>query len=90
LTFSTMTIMQAMVGKSKLHIVDYGMCFGFQWVGLLHLLASREGGLPEVKITAIDNPKPKTGPAVRIEEIECWLRKYAHEFGLPSFKFHTI
>jgi hypothetical protein len=43
LSFSTMTIYHAMVGKRKLHIVDYGMHFGFQWAGFLRLLAGREG-----------------------------------------------
>ncbi|KAF8665927.1 hypothetical protein HU200_054012 [Digitaria exilis] len=88
--FSIMTIMKYMVGKSRLHIVDYGMCFGFQWAGLLRLLATREGGLPEVKITAIGPPKPKSYPAERIEEIGCRLRKCADKYGLPPFKFHIV
>ncbi|CAN6363661.1 unnamed protein product [Urochloa humidicola] len=90
LMFSTMTIMHAMVGKSRLHIVDYGMHFGFQWAGLLRLLASREGGPPEVKITAVGRPKTKACPAERIEELECRFRKCADEFGLPSLKFNKI
>ncbi|CAL4990482.1 unnamed protein product [Urochloa decumbens] len=90
LNFSTITIMQAMVGKSRLHIVDYGMHFGFQWAGLLRLLASREGGPPEVKITAVGHPRPKSYPPERIEEIECRLRKCANKFALPSLKFHKI
>jgi len=88
--FSAMTIMQAMAGKSRLHIVDYGTRFGFQWAGLLRLLASKKGGLPEVKITAIARPKPMCHPGEQIEKIGCRLRKCAHELGLPSFKFHTI
>jgi len=90
LVFSEVTIMQAMVGKSRLHIVDYGMEFAYQWAGLLRSLASREGALPEVKITAIGLPKPKSYPTEKIEEIGCRLGRFAHEFGLPSFKFHTI
>ncbi|KAF8668140.1 hypothetical protein HU200_052431 [Digitaria exilis] len=88
--FSIMTIMNSMVGKKKLHIVDYGMRFGFQWAGLLQLLASREGALPEVKITAIGPPKRKSYPAEQIEEIGCRLRKCANKYGLPPFKFHTV
>ncbi|WVZ49921.1 hypothetical protein U9M48_001236 [Paspalum notatum var. saurae] len=88
--FSKMTIMQSMVGKTRLHIVDYGMCFGFHWVGLLRMLASREGDLPEVTITAIGLPKQKSWPAEQIEETGYRLSKCANEFGLPSFKFHAI
>ena len=88
--FSTMTIMQAMVGKSRLHILDYGMRYGFQWAGLLRLLASKEGGPPEVKFTAISHPKPADYPCEQIEKIGCRLMKCAHQLGLPSFKFHAI
>ena len=90
LSFSTMTIFHAMVGKRKLHVVDYGMHFGFQWAGLLRLLASREGDLPEVRITAIGPPKLKSCPSERFEELGCRLSKWANEFGLASFKFYTI
>nr|AGT17318.1 hypothetical protein SHCRBa_149_L06_R_110 [Saccharum hybrid cultivar R570] len=88
--FSAMTIMQAMAGKSRLHIVDYGTRFGFQWAGLLRFLASKEVSLPEVKITAIARPKPMCSQGEQIEKIGCRLMKCAHELGLPSFKFHAI
>jgi hypothetical protein len=88
--FSAMTIMQAMAGKSRLHIVDYGMRFGFHWAGLLRLLASKEGGLPEVKITAIDRPTPICFPGEQTERVGCRLMNCANELGLPSFKFHAI
>ncbi|KAG0530878.1 hypothetical protein BDA96_05G225100 [Sorghum bicolor] len=88
--FSAMTIMQLMVGKNRLHIVDYGTRFGFQWTGLLRLLASKEGRLPEVKITIIARPKPICFRGEQIEKIGCRLMKCADELGLPSFKFHSI
>ncbi|KAL6905781.1 hypothetical protein ACP4OV_003382 [Aristida adscensionis] len=90
LIFSIMTIMQAVVGKTKLHIVDYGMDCGFHWAGLLHMLASREGGPPEVKITAIGRHFPRTCSTEKIEETGNRLRKCAFVFGLPSFNFHAI
>jgi hypothetical protein len=65
-------------GKSKLHIVDYGMRYGFQWVGLLCLLASKEGGPPEMKFTAITGPKPAEYPSEQIEKIGCRLMKCAN------------
>ncbi|PVH34647.1 hypothetical protein PAHAL_8G266800 [Panicum hallii] len=89
LIFSRMTIMQAMVGKRRLHIVDYGMRHWFHWAGLLHLLATREGGPPEVKITAIGHPHLRPCPAEQVEEIGCRLTKCAHKFGVP-FNFHAM
>ena len=44
--FSNMTICHAVAGRSKLHIVAYGVQYGLQWPGLLHLLEGREGGPP--------------------------------------------
>uniref|UniRef100_A0A453HTT9 Uncharacterized protein n=1 Tax=Aegilops tauschii subsp. strangulata TaxID=200361 RepID=A0A453HTT9_AEGTS len=82
-------IMDAMVGKSRLHIVDYNVEYGFQWPGLLQMLAEREGGPPEVRITGIDVPQPGFRPAFQIEETGRRLSKCAQEFGVP-FKYHGI
>ncbi|TVU25697.1 hypothetical protein EJB05_28202, partial [Eragrostis curvula] len=92
LSFSVMTIMDKMVGKSKLHIVDYGLHYGFQWAGLLRLLAEREGVQPpEVKITAIGHLHPSSYAADdQIEETGHRLYRLALELGLPSFKFHAV
>nr|TKW07013.1 hypothetical protein SEVIR_7G279500v2 [Setaria viridis] len=89
LLFSTMTILQAMVGKGRLHIVDYGMHHGFHWADLLRLLASREGGTPKVKITAIGHPDLRPCSIEQIEETGYRLSKCAHEFGVP-FNFYAI
>ncbi|XP_034586803.1 scarecrow-like protein 34 [Setaria viridis] len=89
LLFSTMTILQAMVGKGRLHIVDYGMRYGFHWADLLRLLASREGGPPKVKITTIGHPNLRPRSKEQIEETGYRLSKCAHEFGVP-FNFYAI
>ncbi|VAI04575.1 unnamed protein product [Triticum turgidum subsp. durum] len=82
-------IMDAMVGKSRLHIVDYNVEYGFQWPGLLQMLAEREGGPPEVRITGIDLPQPGFHGAYHIEETGRRLRNFARVFGVP-FKFRGI
>lgn len=90
--FSTMTIMQAMAmaGRRSLHIVDYGMRFGFQWASLLRSLASRAGGPPEVRITAVARSHHRPCPSEHIEEeTGRRLSRCAHEFGVP-FSFHVI
>ena len=84
-----MIVMHAMMGKGKLHVVDYGPYFGFHLAGLLRLLASREGGPPEVKVTAIGYPNLRSCTNEGTEDTGIWLSKCAHEFGLP-FKFHAI
>ncbi|CAM0958458.1 unnamed protein product [Alopecurus aequalis] len=84
------TILNAMKGKTRLHIVDYNVQYGFQWPDLLKSLATREeAGPPEVRITGIDLPQPGFRPAFQIEETGRRLTTCARELGLP-FKFHGI
>ncbi|PVH34640.1 hypothetical protein PAHAL_8G266000 [Panicum hallii] len=87
--FSNQTILDAVAGRSKLHIVVYGVHYGLQWPGLLHFLSRREGGPPEVRFTGIDLPQPGFRPAYQIEETGRRLSNCALEFGVP-FKFQAI
>uniref|UniRef100_A0A0D3HQ92 Uncharacterized protein n=1 Tax=Oryza barthii TaxID=65489 RepID=A0A0D3HQ92_9ORYZ len=87
--FSNKTILDAVAGKRKLHIVDYGLSYGFQWPGLFKCLSEREGGPPEVRITGIDFPQPGFRPADQIEETGRRLSNCARQFGVP-FRFQAI
>ncbi|PWZ57693.1 Scarecrow-like protein 9 [Zea mays] len=87
--FSNNTIYNAALGKMKIHIVDYGIHYGFQWPCFLRWIADREGGPPEVRITGIDLPQPGFRPTQRIEETGRRLSKYAQQFGVP-FKYQAI
>ncbi|KAL6662262.1 hypothetical protein ACP70R_000121 [Stipagrostis hirtigluma subsp. patula] len=89
LIFNIMTIMHAMEGKNRLHIVEFGTNFGLQWSSLLYQLAKREGGPPEVRITSIGCHQPRPLPSESIEETRHRLSSCASQFGLP-FKFHSI
>ncbi|CBI31657.3 unnamed protein product, partial [Vitis vinifera] len=53
-----------------LHIVDFGILYGFQWPSLIQRLASRPGGPPKLRITGIDLPQPGFRPAERWETIQ--------------------
>nr|CAB3492304.1 unnamed protein product [Digitaria exilis] len=87
--FCNTTILNTVAGRSKLHIVVYGVQYGLQWPGLLHYLALRDGGPPEVRFTGIDLPQPGFRPAYQIEETGRRLSNCALEFGVP-FKFQAI
>ncbi|KAF7055867.1 hypothetical protein CFC21_063345 [Triticum aestivum] len=89
LLFSTNTIYKAVAGRRKLHIVHYGMSTGFQWPDLLRLLANREGGPPEVRITGINTPLPGPCPDALMQEAGHRLNNCASQFGVP-FKFRAI
>ncbi|RLN41402.1 hypothetical protein C2845_PM01G35700 [Panicum miliaceum] len=55
--FSNKTIIDVSKGKPRVHIIDFGICFGFQWPSLFEQLAKREGGPPKVReLQALSNP----------------------------------
>ncbi|KAF2296082.1 hypothetical protein GH714_036038 [Hevea brasiliensis] len=87
--FSNKTIMNLAQNATKLHIVDFGILYGFQWPCLIQRLSSRPGGPPKLRITGIDFPHPGFRPAVRVEETGHRLSNYAKTFNVP-FEFHAI
>ncbi|XP_057981071.1 scarecrow-like protein 33 [Malania oleifera] len=87
--FSNKTIMNAAKKATKLHIVDFGTSYGFQWPSFIEQLSSRPGGSPKLRITGIDLPQPGFRPAERIEETGKRLANYAESFNVP-FEFNAI
>ncbi|XWS74956.1 hypothetical protein CRYUN_Cryun01aG0043300 [Craigia yunnanensis] len=87
--FSNMTIMNLAENAARLHIIDFGILYGFQWPCLIRRLSSRPGGPPKLRITGIDLPQPGFRPAERVEETGRRLAKYAETFKVP-FEFHAI
>ncbi|EPS64949.1 hypothetical protein M569_09830, partial [Genlisea aurea] len=87
--FSNKTIMNLSERVDRLHIVDLGILYGFQWPSFLQRLSSRAGGPPKLRITGIDLPCPGFRPAERVEETGKRLARYAKAFKVP-FEFHAI
>ncbi|GJX16469.1 scarecrow-like protein 30 [Tanacetum coccineum] len=76
-------------GSPKLHIIDFGILYGFQWPCLIQGLSARPGGPPSLKITGIDFPQPGFRPAERVEETGRRLADYCKRFNVP-FEYHAI
>jgi hypothetical protein len=87
--FANRAIVKAAKGASRLHIVDFGTLYGFQWPGLISALAEREGGPPYLRITGIDFPQPGENSSARLEMTGKYLAEYAKTYGVP-FEFHPI
>jgi hypothetical protein len=81
--FSNKTILDVSKGKPQVHIIDFGICFGFQWPSLLKQFANREGGPPKLRITGIEVPLPGFRPDEMNKNT--WLRlvEYANMFKVP-------
>ncbi|CAM8965141.1 unnamed protein product [Rhodiola kirilowii] len=87
--FANKTIMQVAENKMKLHIIDLGILFGFQWPCLIQRLSARAEGPPKIRITGIDFPQPGFKPAEKVEETGRRLANYAESFDVP-FEYNGI
>ncbi|XP_026403419.1 scarecrow-like protein 14 [Papaver somniferum] len=87
--FANQTINDLAENATSLHIVDFGILYGFQWPCLIQCLSKRKGGPPKLRITGIELPRPGFRPAERVEETGCRLRDYAKELNVP-FEYHAI
>ncbi|KAJ4816779.1 hypothetical protein LUZ62_029345 [Rhynchospora pubera] len=87
--FSNQTILNVAEKASRVHIIDFGIYFGFQWPSLIQRLSHREGGPPMLRITGIDVPQPGFRPTERIEETGQRLEDYAKMFNVP-FEYRGI
>ncbi|KAK9742441.1 hypothetical protein RND81_03G173300 [Saponaria officinalis] len=87
--YSNRSIAIAAEKATRLHIIDVGVVYGFQWPCLFQRLASRPGGPPKIRITGVDLPQPGFRPAKRLEETGNRLKNYAESFKIP-FEFQAI
>jgi hypothetical protein len=77
------TILDVSMGKPRLHIIDFGICYGFQWPSLFKKLANRECGPPKVRITGVEVPQRGFQPNRMNMNTEKRLAAYAHMFNVP-------
>ncbi|KAJ8750604.1 hypothetical protein K2173_015778 [Erythroxylum novogranatense] len=87
--FANKMILHAAEKASTLHIVDFGVLYGYQWPMLIQKLSYRPGGPPKLRITGIELPQRGLRPAERIEETGRRLAKYCERFNVP-FEYNPI
>ncbi|CAH9129166.1 unnamed protein product [Cuscuta epithymum] len=76
-------------GATSLHIIDFGILYGFHWPCLIQGLSMRPGGPPTLRITGIDFPQPGFRPEERVNATGVRLEKYCKRFNVP-FEFKAI
>ncbi|KAF8041246.1 hypothetical protein BT93_B3240 [Corymbia citriodora subsp. variegata] len=87
--FSNYMILKSAETAKVLHIIDFGISYGFQWPILIQELSKRTGGVPKLRITGIELPQPGFRPAKRIEETGRHMAKYCERFNVP-FEFQAV
>lgn len=86
---SNKTIMNKTEHATRVHVIDFGILYGFQWPTLIQRIAGRKGGPPKLRITGIEFPKPGFRPAEQIEETGRRLAEYAKMFNVP-FDYNPV
>ncbi|KZV51802.1 scarecrow-like protein 9 [Dorcoceras hygrometricum] len=86
---SNKTIITKSQKAMRVHVIDFGILYGFQWPTFIQRIAARKGGPPKVRITGIDFPQPGFRPAEKIQETGCRLAHYAEKFNVP-FEYNAI
>ncbi|CAL9244248.1 unnamed protein product [Arabidopsis halleri] len=83
------SIYELAMKATKLHIVDFGVLYGFQWPCLLRALSKRTGGPPMLRVTGIELPQAGFRPSDRVEETGRRLKRFCDQFNVP-FEFNFI
>ncbi|KAG6427729.1 hypothetical protein SASPL_111976 [Salvia splendens] len=73
-------IQEALEREDRVHIIDLDIMQGLQWPGLFHILASRPGGPPFVRLTGLGNSTEA------LQATGKRLSDFADKLGLP-FEF---
>ncbi|XP_023521994.1 scarecrow-like protein 21 [Cucurbita pepo subsp. pepo] len=82
-------IAEACRNEDRIHIIDFQITQGTQWLTLLQALAARPGGAPHVRITGIDDPVSKYARGEGLEVVERRLAEVSRKYGIPV-EFHGL
>lgn len=81
-------IAEALKGENAVHIIDFQIAQGSQWISLIQALAARPGGPPHIRITGIDDSVSEYARGGGLELVGQRLSRLAESFNVP-FEFHA-
>ncbi|KQK15859.1 chitin-inducible gibberellin-responsive protein 1 [Brachypodium distachyon] len=76
-------IAEALRSEDNIHIIDFQIAQGTQWITLIQALAARPGGPPHVRITGIDDPVSEYARGEGLEIVGNMLKGMSKEFNIP-------
>ncbi|XP_028757652.1 scarecrow-like protein 1 [Neltuma alba] len=82
-------ITEAVQDEKKVHIIDFDINQGNQYITLIQALASRPGKPPHVRLTGVDDPESVQRSVGGLKIIGQRLEKLAEILGLP-FEFRAV
>ncbi|XP_057728257.1 chitin-inducible gibberellin-responsive protein 1-like [Arachis stenosperma] len=82
-------IAEACRDEDHIHIIDFQIAQGTQWMTLLQALAARPRGPPHVRITGIDDPVSRYARGEGLEVVGKRLAMMSEKFRIPV-EFHGV
>ncbi|KAG8637074.1 scarecrow-like protein 21 isoform X2 [Manihot esculenta] len=82
-------IAEACKNDERIHIIDFQIAQGTQWITLLQALAAKPDGAPHVRITGIDDPVNKHARGDGLEAVHRRLAAISEKFNIPV-EFHGV
>ncbi|KAF8105673.1 hypothetical protein N665_0157s0238 [Sinapis alba] len=82
-------IAEAMKEENRVHIIDFQIGQGSQWVTLIQAFAARPGGPPRIRITGIDDMTSAYARGGGLSIVGNRLAKLANQFNVP-FEFNSV
>jgi hypothetical protein len=81
--YANRTILKLSEKANRLHIIDFGVLYGFQWPCLIQRLSERPGGPPMLRFTGIEFPQTGFRPSERVIQTGRRLANYCERFKVP-------
>ncbi|KAG7547215.1 Transcription factor GRAS [Arabidopsis suecica] len=86
-TTANAAILEAIAGETRVHIIDFQIAQGSQYMFLIQELAKRPGGPPFLRVTGVDDSQSTYARGGGLSLVGERLAKLAQSCGVP-FEFH--
>lgn len=78
---------EAMENENRIHVIDFQIAQGSQWVSLIQALSHRPGGPPYIRITGVDDSQSAHARGGGLQLVGQKLAQVAESCGVP-FEFN--
>ncbi|KAG6639143.1 scarecrow-like protein 13 [Carya illinoinensis] len=85
---ANVVVEEVMENEPRIHIIDFQIAQGSQWMSLIHSLARRPGGPPLVRITGVDDSQSAHARGGGLHIVGQKLLDFAKSCHVP-FEFHA-
>ncbi|KAH6795877.1 hypothetical protein C2S51_036863 [Perilla frutescens var. frutescens] len=86
---ANIVIGEAMESENRIHIIDFQIAQGSQWVSFIQTISRRPGGPPFVHITGVDDSESAHARGGGVQLVGQRLAQVAETCGVP-FEFHGV